>query len=156
MKKIFFTGLLVLIDQLTKIIISSFFMGFKKVFHDFIGFTPYLNTSQLSIFNNELDMDLSNVYLSLINVLIIDVLVLLYLYLKKHSNQTSIRNINFMFVFMMAGTSCSLIDKIFWGGSLDYIRILSKIVDLKDIYLVCGLVFYFLWAFSLKPKTKAG
>lgn len=128
-------------------------MGSKKVLHNFVGFTPYLNASQLSLFNNELSMNISNVYLSILNILIIVALVLFYLYLKKHTTHENIRNLNFMLIFLLAGTSCSLIDKIFWGGSLDYIRILSKTIDLKDIYLVYGAVFYFVWALNLSHKT---
>ncbi len=124
------------------------------VFHSFIGFSPYLNATQLSIFNNELNMSLSNVFLGVLNVLIIILVIFLYLYLKKHSSQENVRYLNSMFTFLLAGTICSLIDKIFWGGSLDYIRILSKIVDLKDIYLLIGFVFYFVLAFKLKSKSN--
>ena len=40
---------------------------------------------------------------------------------------------------ILAGVICSLIDKLFWKGSLDYILFFSKIVDLKDIYMFIGL-----------------
>ena len=149
MKKIIFTVILIMIDQIVKLIINFFGMEFKIVFHDFIGFTPYLNATQLSIFNNEFGMNLSNTILSALNVLIIILVVLFYLYSKKHNEKSNIQRLNVMYVFLLAGTCCSLIDKIFWGGSLDYIRIMSSIVDLKDIYLVVGAIFYFLWALSL-------
>lgn len=148
MKKIIFTVILIMIDQIIKLIINFWGMEFKMVFYDFIGFTPYLNTSQLSIFNNEFGMNLSNTILIVLNILIIILVVWFYLYSKKHSEESNIQKLNVMYVFLLAGTCCSLIDKIFWGGSLDYIRIMSIIVDLKDIYLVLGAFFYFLWVLS--------
>lgn len=131
-------------------------MEVKAVFHDFIGFSPYLNTAQLSIFNNEFGMNLSNIVLCVLNVAIIILVVLFYLYSKKHSEQSDIQRLDLMFIFLLSGTCCSLIDKIFWGGSLDYIRIMSVIIDLKDIYLVLGAFFYFSWAFNsiLSKRNK--
>lgn len=36
----------------------------------------------------------------------------------------------------LAGVICSIIDRIFWGSSLDYIRIKGFFVfDLKDIFI---------------------
>ena len=43
-------------------------------------------------------------------------------------------------LLLEAGAICSLTDKIFWKGSLDYLIVLFKIVDLKDIYLFAGVI----------------
>lgn len=41
-----------------------------------------------------------------------------------------------IFLLAFAGSICSLIDKLFWGGSLDYILFKGLFIfDLKDIYL---------------------
>ena len=41
-----------------------------------------------------------------------------------------------MFAFLFSGAFCSLIDKIFWDGSLDYILVKGFFTfDLKDVYL---------------------
>ena len=153
MRKLIFAGSLVVIDQIIKIINSLYFVDNRMVLGNLLGFSPYLNTNQLSIFNNELSMNLSSTILIILNVLIIFLVVVFYLYFKKQSKQENIRYLNIMFIFLISGTSCSLIDKIFWGGSLDYIRILSQIADLKDIYLLLGAVFYFIWALKLKSKN---
>ncbi len=43
----------------------------------------------------------------------------------------------------MAGTICSLIDKIFWGGSLDFLSIPGFFIfDLKDCYLTVGEILF--------------
>ena len=42
----------------------------------------------------------------------------------------------FIFIFVLSGIICSLIDKIFWDGSLDYIQLRGLFTfDLKDVYL---------------------
>jgi UDP-glucose 4-epimerase len=41
-----------------------------------------------------------------------------------------------MFAFIFSGAVCSLIDKIFWDGSLDYISLTGLFTfDLKDLYI---------------------
>ena len=40
------------------------------------------------------------------------------------------------FLFILSGALCSLIDKIFYGGSLDFIGISNLfIADIKDLYI---------------------
>ena len=40
-----------------------------------------------------------------------------------------------LFITGLAGSICSLVDKIFWGGSLDYIQLYNLFIfDLKDCY----------------------
>ncbi len=47
------------------------------------------------------------------------------------------------FLFISTGALCSLIDKIFYGGSLDFIGISDLfIADIKDIYINLGLLFF--------------
>ena len=46
------------------------------------------------------------------------------------------------FLFIICGALCSLIDKIFYGGSLDFIGISTLFVaDIKDIYINLGILF---------------
>jgi len=41
-----------------------------------------------------------------------------------------------MFAFLFSGAICSLIDKVFWNGSLDYILVKGLFTfDLKDVYI---------------------
>jgi len=44
--------------------------------------------------------------------------------------------VNTAFAFIFAGALCSLIDKVFWNGSLDYIYVHGFFTfDLKDVYI---------------------
>jgi signal peptidase II len=49
-------------------------------------------------------------------------------------------------IFTLSGASCSLIDVVFWGGSIDYIQLFNWFIfDLKDVYLSLGSVCVFLY-----------
>ena len=73
---------------------------------------------------------------------------LFYQYLNKQFGTNKI--INSMYAFIFSGAMCSLIDKIFWNGSLDYILVNAFFTfDLKDVYInifvtvvKCKVMFY--------------
>ena len=52
----------------------------------------------------------------------------------------------------IAGILGALFDQFFWGNTLDYIEIGPWIFDLKDVYLVTGLLG--IAVYELKYKTK--
>ncbi len=57
-----------------------------------------------------------------------------------------------MYAFIFSGAMCSLIDKIFWNGSLDYILVNGFFMfDLKDVYIN---IFNGLLILSLFLKNK--
>lgn len=57
-----------------------------------------------------------------------------------------------MYAFIFSGAMCSLIDKIFWNGSLDYILVNGFFTfDLKDVYIN---IFIGLLILSLLLKNK--
>lgn len=71
---------------------------------------------------------------NVINILIIFISILLFDYIRQKQKEDKI--INLLFTFLFAGAVCSLIDRVFWGGSLDYIYLKGLFTfDLKDVYL---------------------
>lgn len=57
-----------------------------------------------------------------------------------------------IYVLLLSGAFCSLIDKIFFGGSLDYILLFDWFIfDLKDCYISGAEV---LFAFALIKNYK--
>lgn len=70
-------------------------------------------------------------------VLVLVVVLFVYSVLKYlESKNINEKIINIIKVFFFSGAICSLIDKIFWNGSLDYILLKGFFVfDLKDCYL---------------------
>ena len=57
-------------------------------------------------------------------------------------NWDKYKNLPAIFLIMMlSGGFCSFIDDIFWGGSIDYIRLFDWFIfDLKDVYLTSAEV----------------
>lgn len=143
---------LVLLDVVVKLIINLSSMGKKIINNKYLGFYPKLNTEQLSVFNNEWGMDISLSLLILLNLFVLIVFVLIEKWMKQKFQEEKF--IEYTVNCLYAGIICSLIDKIFWGGSLDYIVIFERIVDLKDIYLVLSLYFYFIAAIKETMNGK--
>lgn len=131
-------GILISVDFLIKIVIDVCFINVRFRISDELGFKPFLNTEQLSVFNNELDMGLSLSVLFIINIISILVTFCIVDEYKKVFLWNKISDVGFK--LLLAGEICSFIDKAIWRGSLDYILFFGKIVDLKDIYLVVGFV----------------
>ena len=64
-------------------------------------------------------------------------IIIIYMFYRflNHKMLTS-KIINIMFAFILAGALCSLVDKVFWDGSLDYIMLNGFFTfDLKDLYI---------------------
>mgnify|MGYP001570106883 CR=1 FL=1 len=73
------------------------------------------------------------IHIIFVTVMII-LMCLFYHYLTMELGNNKI--INVMFAFLFSGAICSLIDKIFWNGSLDYILVNGLFTfDLKDVYI---------------------
>lgn len=154
MKRKIYMLILVIFDQVVKGIIHLWFMNRKVTFfRSKIGFTPYLNKNQLSIFNHELNMELGILTLIVINVLSVFILIYLYPFTKKREYTNVFYEITFIFLF--SGVLCSLIDKIIYKGSIDYILFDRHICDLKDIYLLLGALFSIMYLYTyLKHEVK--
>lgn len=135
-KKIIILSVMLAADQFIKCIMNTFFRDFDYSFHDLIGFRVYLNQDELSIFNSELGLQVSMNVLVFINIAAFVIFEYAIWLLKKDGSYNKVIKIGFL--LLEGGMVCSLIDKIFWKGSLDYMIVFHSIVDLKDIYLFAG------------------
>lgn len=133
---------LVLIDQTVKAIISHVFMQ-----HDFdiivhvLRFHPKLNT-HLSYAGNFIDILSSPFVTILLNILAAFIFLSGYSLYKTKRIRTSF-SVRMIMIFGIAGCLCSLIDKLFWGGSLDFLQIPNFFIfDLKDCYLTVAEVIF--------------
>ena len=111
-----------------------------------IGFTPYLNRDQLSLFNHEFSMSLGIITLIIINIFSLAILVFIYQFFKKREYTNVYYEITFLFIF--SGTLCSLIDKIVYKGSIDYMLLGGHIYDIKDVYLFIAVLFLTMYIFT--------
>lgn len=137
---------LIAIDQGAKIIIKFFFFDNHFDFiKNFLSFYPIINTNG-SWLNARFGTGISFSLLIFINLFALFFILELYRYSTKDSK-------NFWkdssFTFILAGALCSLIDKLFYGGSLDFIGIGTLfIADFKDIFINLGLYLFIIMLYS--------
>lgn len=144
------------IDEFIKLYIYTNLMHIKFLWvNKNIGFLPYINKDQLSVFNKELNMELGLEFLIVLNTLLIIIAAIFYWRYKKREYTNFFSD--YGIVFLMAGATCSLIDKLTLEGSLDYILFFNKIMDIKDLYLFFSIVLvmmYVLFCFKVKMSDK--
>lgn len=133
--------ILMLLDQGVKIIIKiNFFHNYFEIIPNFLSFNPIIN-SQGSWLNARFNANIGFSLLILINSISLILFIEIYRYLKAKNMKSFWIDMCFLFIF--SGALCSLIDKIFYGGSLDFIGISNLfIADFKDIYINLGLLFF--------------
>jgi len=125
---------LIAVEQIIKLIINHSFLDKRyTILAPFFYFEPMFNR-QYSWFNSMLDLGISK-WLHIVMVAIMIVFIFLfYQFIRKDFGTNTLFNVMFAFVF--AGAMCSLIDKVFWDGSLDYILVNGLFTfDLKDVYI---------------------
>ena len=151
-KKIYLTVfILVTIEQAIKIVINNNFLDKKfSILAPFIYFAPMFNRSY-SWYNSMLQLGIGKwIHISVTAILII-LIYLFYKYLNERFGTSKV--IDIMYAFILSGAICSLIDKIFWNGSLDYILVNGFFTfDLKDVYIN---IFNGVLILSLLLKNKA-
>ncbi|WP_287990233.1 signal peptidase II [Ruminococcus sp.] len=154
LKRVSMISGLCIIDQTIKIVIDKWLMRSRLEIEHIFGFHPKLNTQQISIFNNELGLGLVIGVLNVINIILLIVMIAFYVYLKRKYNDNKL--VDPAMIMFTSGAVCSLIDKIFWGGSLDYILFFRQISDLKDIYLLAGGVLIIVFMIRQEIEDKKG
>ena len=130
---------LIIIEQLIKFIIRKKYGANLsiEIIKDWLYLHPFLNSLGswgASRFGLNLGMN-SFTVLNIIGVPLIIQAYRCYIYERGKSfwSDTS-------FILFLSGGICSLIDKIFFGGSLDYLSIGNLfIADLKDFYLTLSM-----------------
>lgn len=136
-----------LIDQGIKLFIK--FICFNNDFpiiHNMLYFSPIINT-QGSWLNARFGTSVSFPILITLNILAILVFIEIYRYYLHKGKKDFWADM--CFIFVNCGAICSLIDKVFYGGSLDFIGISNLfIADIKDLYINMGILFFILTMFN--------
>lgn len=135
-KKIFIilTFALIGIEQLIKLIINhQHLMANKVIIKNFLYFKPMFNRDY-SWINSLFNLGVSKFMHIFLVGLIVVMVILVYAYIRHKELDSKL--VAIAFSFLLAGGTCSLIDKIFWNGSLDYIYVQNQFTfDLKDVYI---------------------
>lgn len=148
--------LLFLIDQLSKIIISIFFnnssLNSVNIIPGYFSLTPHIN-SQGSFIASRFDINAPFMIFTILNFVILLIIFLTYRF-KIFKNQLTPMN-QLAFIFLFSGGLCSLVDKIFWGGSLDFLHIHNLfIADIKDIFITFGLGSFILSSITSDEQSE--
>lgn len=132
-----------LIDQGLKIIIKFFFFDtYFEIIPDFLSFQPIINTHG-SWLNARFGFDIGFPMLILTNFIALFLFIEVYRY-SIHKGYKSF-DTDMCLLFLLSGALCSFIDKVFYGGSLDFIGISNLfIADIKDCYINIGILFFIL------------
>ncbi len=131
--------LLILLDQMIKLILYFFiYLKDYPLIGSFLRIFPIINTN-LSWPGNYLSLFQNFYFLLILNVLILFLAKYLYLFYKRKVNEES-PVIKSVYIIFQAGAIASLLDKLFWGGSLDYVMVNEAFIfDLKDCYLTISV-----------------
>jgi len=136
--------ILIIIDQAIKLFISHYYMDADVILlPSILLFRPFLHTNLWipSIIDYK-----APIYVMLVlPIFALTIIIFAYRYLSYLWNQR--RNLlNGMLTFSIAGITCMFVDTMFWGGSLDFIRLFDWFTfDFKDAYLTIGGVCVFLY-----------
>ncbi|MBE6072916.1 MAG: signal peptidase II [Clostridium butyricum] len=145
-----------LIDQGIKIIIKLFYFdNHIELIPNMLSFHPIINTNG-SWLNARFGTGVSFPLLIILNIIALFLFIEIYRYYLYNNHKDFWTDMCFVFIF--SGALCSLIDKIFYGGSLDFIGISNLfIADIKDIYINLGILFFVVALFNsgyLKTETE--
>lgn len=140
-------SLLFLIDQGLKILIKLFFFDkYIPIIPNMLYFSPIINTNG-SWLNARFGTSVSFPMLITLNIIAIFIFIEVYRYYLHKGNKDFWSDM--CFIFVTCGAICSLIDKVFYGGSLDFIGISDLfIADIKDLYINLGILFFALTIFN--------
>lgn len=135
-------SILIIIDQAVKLFIKKYLFDIQMVFIEgIIGFYPKINTNQ-SWGGNYIAILANPIVANVLTILIFFIIITAYQFYRSKSKKESLPAM-IIFTFVMAGCLCSFIDKIFWGGSLDFLDIPGLFIfDLKDGYLTVAEILF--------------
>lgn len=133
----------IIIDQSIKYIIKSSDLGQNsmEVIKGWFYIDPIVNTSGSWVASR---LGIKNMFFWAIvmNIIMLPLIIQAYRFYTYKKEKSFWMDI--FFLLILSGAACSLIDKMFFGGSLDYLSMSPLFVaDLKDFYLtfsICCLV----------------
>ena len=138
---------LLLIDQTIKIVIKIFFFNdYLEIIKGFLSFDPIINTDG-SWLNARFGLGVGFSALIFLNIIAVIIFIEVYRYYLSKGNKDFWADMSFLFITV--GALCSLIDKVFYGGSLDFIGISNLfIADIKDIYINLGILSFIMLIYA--------
>lgn len=146
-------ALLVAFDQGVKLLIWNFAMpSYIVLIPGVLRFEPYQNTS-LSWVASMAGVVAPVVFMVVLQVVMGALVVLFYRFEVYKGGKHPFLNLGFC--LLLAGITCSFIDVVFWGGSLDYVGLFNWFIfDAKDVYLNAGWISILVWLLVQEVQRK--
>lgn len=112
-------GLLICLDQSIKLYINYYHRNNSfSIIGEIIQFKPVLNDAY-SWINSMLNLGVNRAVHIIFVILMIGIIYITFKFIKTKYCKSQL--IDIAYILVLSGAFCSLIDKVFWGGSLDYI-----------------------------------
>lgn len=126
-------AILVLADQIIKLYIYLNHMESNRdIIKGFLSFHPIFNRDY-SWINSVFQFGVGRIFHIILVFIIFIIIIICYDYIRARNHMTKVVWLAFMLIISSA--ICSIIDKIFWNGSLDYVYLEGFFIfDLKDVY----------------------
>lgn len=152
-KTLTFISGLIAIDQIIKLIIANHFIKVDlELLPNILSFRPVQNRN-LSWIASILEYKAPVLLMIANQVVALIIFYLSYRYLSYLWIQGK-KFLKVMIIFLISGTGCSFIDVVFWGGSIDFIRLFDWFTfDIKDVYLDIGIAFLLLFIVNYYVKV---
>lgn len=133
--KVIMFGILILLDQGVKMIIREWYFDRNfPLLGEYLTFHPIVN-KKYSYIGNYIHFFSNKSVTILLGFIAIPILITIYRFLTTRPLKGK-KLLNLSFLFAMAGCCCSLIDRIIWDGSLDFVKLFDWFIfDIKDCYL---------------------
>lgn len=140
-KSIFVFCLLVLIDQLSKLIVINHFKNGLFFLRGFVGLEIYQNHG--FVFGIELGNIIAIVFTSW--------LIVLFVFIINYSPFLLFQRTRIFFLLVLSGAISNLFDRIFRGYVVDFIRFSPILIfNIADIFILVGLLLLFFQKRELK------
>jgi len=145
--------LLIIADQVIKIIINTFFINCQfEIIPSLFEFKPCFNdkhswVNHLTYKNFNINTGL---WFHIVLFLFIEIIMLvLYDYFRSHISKNR-KLLDTAFMFQISCWACALIGNLIWDkGTLDYIYLKPLFIfDLKDLYNNCFVVFIIIYIYK--------
>lgn len=135
-KVIAMIGLLVIIDQGIKLLISRYSTdAVIEIIPNLILFKPVHNTDLSWLGSLGIKLFASYYFSIGLNLILFVLCITMYRYIDSQLGKRGLL-VQSTFICLFAGIVCSTIDRVIWKGSLDYIRLEGLFTfDLKDCYI---------------------
>lgn len=128
------TILLIIVEQAIKLVINFNYLHSNfPIVKPWLYFSPMFNRDY-SWLNSMFQLGVGKWIHILIVIFMLTAIIIFYKFLCNEVEITFFIDITFS--FLISAAMCSLIDKVFWNGSLDYIYVNGYFTfDLKDVYI---------------------